>query len=58
MAYEPWPEADEALLVVDTIKLPVQVRRAFKAFEARHIFRSIRGCRKIIGISLLVLQGE
>lgn len=25
LAYEPWPEADESLLVVDTIKLPVQV---------------------------------
>lgn len=26
LAYEPWPECDEALLVVDTINLPVQVR--------------------------------
>lgn len=26
LAYEPWPQADEALLVVDAIKLPVQVR--------------------------------
>eukprot|EP00775_Hariotina_reticulata_P005133 gene5133-5373_t len=25
LAYEPWPQADEALLVVDTVKLPVQV---------------------------------
>ena len=25
LAYEPWPEADEALLVVDTVNLPVQV---------------------------------
>jgi hypothetical protein len=25
LAYEPWPEADESLLVVDTINLPVQV---------------------------------
>jgi leucyl-tRNA synthetase len=27
LAYEPWPEADESLLVVDTVKLPVQVGR-------------------------------
>jgi len=26
LAYEAWPQADEALLVVDAIKLPVQVR--------------------------------
>jgi leucyl-tRNA synthetase len=25
LAYEPWPEADEALLVVDSVQLPVQV---------------------------------
>ncbi|KIY92164.1 leucyl-tRNA synthetase [Monoraphidium neglectum] len=25
LAYEPWPQHDEALLVVDTVKLPVQV---------------------------------
>lgn len=25
LAYEPWPEADESLLVVDSVKLPVQV---------------------------------
>ncbi|WIA22710.1 hypothetical protein OEZ85_001117 [Tetradesmus obliquus] len=25
LAYEPWPEADESLLVVDTVNLPVQV---------------------------------
>jgi leucyl-tRNA synthetase len=25
LAYEAWPQADESLLVVDTIKLPVQV---------------------------------
>lgn len=25
LAYEPWPEADESLLVVDVVKLPVQV---------------------------------
>jgi leucyl-tRNA synthetase len=28
LAYEPWPQHDEALLVVDTVKLPVQVRRS------------------------------
>jgi len=26
LAYEPWPVADESLLVVDTVQLPVQVR--------------------------------
>jgi leucyl-tRNA synthetase len=25
LAYEPWPEADESLLVVDVVQLPVQV---------------------------------
>jgi leucyl-tRNA synthetase len=26
LAYAPWPVADESLLVVDTVNLPVQVR--------------------------------
>lgn len=26
LSYEPWPAADEALLVENTVKLPVQVR--------------------------------
>ena len=25
LTYEPWPEHDEALLVQDTVKLPIQV---------------------------------
>jgi leucyl-tRNA synthetase len=34
LAYEPWPEADESLLVVDTVNLPVQVgaRKRFNVF--------------------------
>lgn len=31
LAYEPWPEADESLLVVDAVKLPVQVGCFFLA---------------------------
>ena len=27
LAYEPWPEAEESLLVVDPVNLPVQVRK-------------------------------
>lgn len=26
LTYEPWPQVDESLLVVDTVNLPVQVR--------------------------------
>jgi hypothetical protein len=32
LAYEPWPEADESLLVVDTINLPVQVGEWTQSF--------------------------
>ena len=27
LAYEPWPQHDEALLVEDTVNLPIQVLR-------------------------------
>lgn len=26
LAYEPWPQCDESLLVADTVQLPIQVR--------------------------------
>jgi leucyl-tRNA synthetase len=34
LAYEAWPEADESLLMVDTINLPVQVRLCYKCVRS------------------------
>lgn len=40
LAYEPWPEADEALLVVDAIKLPVQVCLGLCLYITHHTHTS------------------
>lgn len=37
LAYEPWPELNEAYLVSDTFKLPVQVRLAHPLLRVRHM---------------------